>query len=169
MQVYIEDLGEHVGEKVTIRGWLYNLTKKGRLCFLLVRDGSGVAQAVVFNKNVSEETFQAAETLTQESSLALTGEVRRDERAPGGFEIDVQELKVVQRSDAYPITPKEHGTSYLMQNRHLWLRSARQHAVLRVRSEVIKAARDFLDDQGFVLADTPIITPAACEGTTTLF
>ncbi len=169
MQIYIEDLGKHVGETVMIRGWLYNLTKKGRLCFLLVRDGSGLAQSVVFKKNVTEETFQAADTLTQESSLEVIGEVRADARAPGGFEIDVKDLKVVQLSEGYPITPKEHGTSYLMQRRHLWIRSARQHAILRVRSEVVKAARDFLDDRGFVLADTPIITPAACEGTTTLF
>lgn len=169
MQVYIEDLGKHVGETVQLRGWVYNRTKKGRLQFILLRDGSGIAQAVVFKKNVSPETFQAADSLTQESSIEVTGEVRADERAPGGYEIDVKVLSIFQLAEGYPITPKEHGTSFLMQNRHLWVRSSRQHAILRIRSEVVKAARDFLDDRGFILGDTPIITPAACEGTTTLF
>ncbi len=168
-RVYIEDLHRHVDQIVTVRGWLYNKTDKGRLRFLLLRDGSGMAQAVVFKKNVSEEDFTAADTLTQESSLEVTGKVRQDERAPGGYELDVNALKVIQVAESYPITPKEHGTAFLMQNRHLWLRSNRQHAVLRIRSEIIRAARQYFDDRGFVLVDTPILTPAACEGTTTLF
>ncbi len=167
--VYIEDIAEHVEKEVTLKGWLYNKTDKGKLRFLLIRDGTGVIQAVVFQKNVSPEVFQATDTLTQESSLVVTGTIRKDERALGGFEMDVHNLEVMQVADAYPITPKEHGTSFLMDNRHLWLRSARQHSIMRVRSEIIKACRDFLDDRGFILVDTPIITPSACEGTTTLF
>lgn len=169
MNVYIEDLARHVDETVTLRGWLYNKTDKGKLRFLLIRDGSGIAQAVVFKKNVPEEVFAAVDTLTQESSLEVTGKVRRDERSPGGHEIDAVDVRVIQVAGGYPITPKEHGTAFLMEHRHLWLRSARQHAALRVRSEIVRAARDFFDDRGFILVDTPIITPAACEGTTTLF
>ena len=167
--VYIQDIAEHVEQEVTLKGWLYNKTDKGKLRFLLLRDGTGVIQTVVFQKNVSPEVFQATDTLTQESSLVVTGTIRKDERAPGGFEMDVRNLEVIQVADSYPISPKEHGTSFLMDNRHLWLRSARQHSILRIRSEIIKACRDFLDDRGFTLVDTPIITPAACEGTTTLF
>ncbi len=167
--VYIQDIAEHVEKEVTLKGWLYNKTDKGKLRFLLIRDGTGVIQTVVFQKNVSPEVFQATDTLTQESSLIVTGTIRKDERAPGGFEMDVNHLEVVQVAEPYPITPKEHGTSFLMDNRHLWLRSSRQHTILRVRSEIIRACRDFLDDRGFTLVDTPIITPAACEGTTTLF
>ncbi len=169
MHVYVEALPEHVGDSVTIKGWVYRRTDKGRLRFLLIRDGSGTVQAVVFQKNVPEDVFSAAETLTQESSVEVTGTIREDPRAPGGFELDVTDLRVVQESEPYPISPKEHGTSFLMEHRHLWLRSARQHAVLRIRSEIIRAARDYLDDNGFTLVDTPILTPAACEGTTTLF
>ncbi len=167
--VYIQDIAEHVEKEVTLKGWLYNKTDKGKLRFLLIRDGTGVIQTVVFQKNVTPEVFQATDTLTQESSLVVTGTIRQDERALGGFEMDVRDLEVIQVADSYPISPKEHGTSFLMDNRHLWLRSARQHAILRIRSEIIKACRDFLDDRGFTLVDTPIITPAACEGTTTLF
>ena len=167
--VYIQDIAEHVEKEVTLKGWLYNKTDKGKLRFLLIRDGTGVIQAVVFQKNVSLEVFQATDTLTQESSLTVTGTIRQDDRALGGFEMDVNHLEVVQVAEPYPITPKEHGTSFLMDNRHLWLRSARQHSIMRVRSEIIKACRDFLDNRGFTLVDTPIITPAACEGTTTLF
>ena len=166
---YIQDIAEHVEQEVTLKGWLYNKTDKGKLRFLLLRDGTGVIQTVVFQKNVSPEVFQATDTLTQESSLVVTGTIRKDERALGGFEMDVRNLEVIQVADSYPISPKEHGTSFLMDNRHLWLRSARQHSILRIRSEIIKACRDFLDDRGFTLVDTPIITPAACEGTTTLF
>ncbi len=167
--VYIEDIADHVEKEVTLKGWLYNKTDKGKLRFLMIRDGTGMIQAVVFQKNVSPEVFQATDSLTQESSLIVTGKIRQDERAAGGFEMDVNHLEAIQVAESYPITPKEHGTSFLMDNRHLWLRSARQHMIMRVRSEIIKACRDFLDDRGFILVDTPIITPAACEGTTTLF
>lgn len=167
--VYIENIGEHTDEEVTIRGWLYHRTNKGQLRFLLLRDGTGTIQAVVFKKNVSAEVFEAADTLTQESSFIATGTIRQDERAPGGYEMDVTDLESVSVADSYPITPKEHGTAFLMEHRHLWLRSARQHAVLRLRSAIIRSCRDFFDNRGFVLVDTPIVTPAACEGTSTLF
>ena len=168
-QVYIRDVSAHVGREITIRGWLYNKTHKGRLWFLLVRDGTGVIQSVLFKGNVAPEVFEAAEALTQESSLQITGTVRRDKRAPGGYELDATAMEVVQIARSYPITPKEHGTSFLMDHRHLWLRSSRQHAILRIRHQLIKAARDFFDGRGFVLVDTPILTPVACEGTTNLF
>jgi len=171
--VHIEQLADHVGETVTIKGWLYAKTGKGRLQFLQVRDGTGIVQCVVFKKEVSQEVFEAARLLTQESSVVITGEVRADERAPGipgGFELGVVDLTSVQLvTDEYPITPKEHGVDFLMQHRHLWIRSSRQWAALRVRATIIKAIRDWLDDHGFLLMDTPILTPAACEGTTTLF
>ncbi len=167
--VYIENIAKYDGQDVTLKGWVYNRTDKGKLRFLMIRDGSGLIQAVVFQKAVPPEVFAAADTVTQESSVIVTGKVRADQRAPGGYELDVSHLEVVQLAEAYPITPKEHGTAFLMENRHLWLRSSRQHAALRVRSEIIKGCRDFFDDRGFVLVDTPIITPAACEGTTTLF
>ncbi|MDA2926263.1 asparagine--tRNA ligase, partial [Acidobacteria bacterium AH-259-G07] len=147
----------------------YNKTHKGKLRFLLVRDGTGILQAVVFQKNVQPEVFEASDRLTQESSLIVTGMIRQDDRAPGGFEMDVKHLEVVEVAEGYPLTPKEHGTAFLMENRHLWLRSSRQHAILKLRSEIIRACRGFFDDRGFVLVDTPIITPAACEGTSTLF
>jgi len=165
----IEQLSDHLGNEVTIKGWLYRQTAKGSLRFLLIRDGSGTVQAIVFQENVSSEVFLVASSLTQESSLEVTGTVREDSRAPGGFEIDVKNLIVFQEAQPYPITPKQHGTNFLMQNRHLWLRSTRQHAVLRIRSEIIRAARNYLDNNSFTLVDTPILTPAACEGTTTLF
>ncbi|MEJ2212419.1 MAG: asparagine--tRNA ligase [Anaerolineae bacterium] len=172
-QVYIEDIAQHVGETVTIKGWLYAKTGKGKLQFLQVRDGTGIIQCVVFKKEVTPEVFEDARRLTQESSLIVTGQVRADERAPGtpgGYELGVRDLEVLQVvSEEYPITPKEHGVDFLMQNRHLWIRSSRQWAILRVRATIIKAIRDWLDSHGFVLMDTPILTPAACEGTTTLF
>ena len=168
-QVYIRDVPSHVGREVSIKGWLYNKTHKGRLWFLMVRDGTGVIQSVLFKGNVAREVFGAAEALTQESSLQITGTVRRDNRAPGGYELDASGMEVVQIAQGYPITPKEHGTSFLMDHRHLWLRSSRQHAILRIRHQLIKAARDFFDERGFVLVDTPILTPVACEGTTNLF
>ena len=170
--VRIENLKDHVGAAVTLRGWLYNKTDKGRLQFLQVRDGSGICQAVVFKKNVSEAVFDAARRLTQESSLIVSGTVRAEERAPGipgGFELDVTDLEVLQIAADYPISPKEHGVEFLMDNRHLWLRSSRQWAIMRVRATIIKAIRAWLDDHGFMLVDTPILTPAAGEGTTTLF
>ena len=169
MHVYAGDLRTQVGNSVTIKGWVYNRTDKGKLRFLLIRDGTGTVQAVVFAGNVSEEVFAAADSVTQESSVEVTGGVREDARAPGGFELDVTHLGIVHQAEPYPITPKEHGTSFLMEHRHLWIRSTRQHAVLRIRSEIIKAARNYLDNNGFTLVDTPILTPAACEGTTTLF
>lgn len=170
--VRIEQLKDHADTEVTVRGWVYNRTDKGRLQFLQVRDGSGICQAVVFKKNVSEEVFEAARRVSQESSLIVTGTVRADARAPGipgGFELDVTDLAVVQVADEYPISPKEHGVEFLMDNRHLWLRSSRQWAIMRIRATVIRAIRDWLDDHGFLLVDTPILTPAAGEGTTTLF
>ncbi len=170
--VRIEQLKDFAGTEVTVRGWVYNRTDKGRLQFLQVRDGSGICQAVVFKKNVSEEVFEAARRVSQESSLIVTGTVRADERAPGipgGYELDVNDLSVVQVAGEYPISPKEHGVEFLMDNRHLWLRSSRQWAIMRVRATVIRAIRDWLDDHGFLLVDTPILTPAAGEGTTTLF
>ncbi len=170
--VRIQDIAAHEGESVTIQGWLYHSTDKGRLQFLQVRDGTGIIQAVVFKKEVSPEVFETATSLTQESSLALTGTVRADERAPGvpgGYEIGVSDIQVQQVAQEYPIQPKEHGVEFLMDQRHLWIRSSLQWAVLRVRATVIKAIRDWLDDHGFINMDTPILTPAAGEGTTTLF
>jgi asparaginyl-tRNA synthetase len=172
-QIFIEKLADHVGQKVTIKGWLYAKTGKGKLQFLQVRDGTGIAQCVVFKKEVTPEVFEAARQLTQESSLVVTGTIRADERAPGipgGFEMGVSDLEIVQLvTSEYPITLKEHGVEFLMQNRHLWIRSSRQWAALRIRAVIIKAIRDWLDSHGFVLMDTPILTPAAVEGTTTLF
>ena len=168
----IAEIGKHDGESVTIRGWLYNLRESGKLLFPQFRDGSGIIQGVVPKNAVTPEVFEAIKTLTQESSVIVEGKVRADKRAPGGYELDVANVQVVQRvpeSDPYPITPKEHGTDFLMEHRHLWVRSQRQAAILRVRAEIIKAARDYFDERGFTLTDPPIITPAACEGTTTLF
>jgi asparaginyl-tRNA synthetase len=168
----IAQIGRHEGETVTIRGWLYNLRESGKLLFPIFRDGSGLIQGVVPKNAVPPEVFDAIKGLTQESSVIVEGKVRADKRAPGGYELDVSNVQVLQRvseSDPYPITPKEHGTDFLMEHRHLWVRSPRQAAILRVRAEIIKAARDFLDDLGFTLTDPPILTPAACEGTTTLF
>jgi asparaginyl-tRNA synthetase len=168
----IAEIGKHDGQSVTIRGWLYNLRESGKLLFPQFRDGSGIIQGVVPKNAVTPEVFDAIKTLTQESSVIVEGKVRADKRAPGGYELDVANVQVVQRvpeSDPYPITPKEHGTDFLMEHRHLWVRSQRQAAILRVRAEIIKAARDFFDERGFTLTDPPIITPAACEGTSTLF
>ncbi len=169
MHTYISDVSKFEGEEVTIKGWVYNKTNKGKLRFLLLRDGTGVIQAVVFKNGVSEETFEAADSSTQESSIIVTGTVKKDDRAPGGYELDASECSIVQLAEEYPITPKEHGTAFLMENRHLWLRSSRQHAILKVRHEIIRAVRDFYDNNGYTLVDTPILTPASCEGTTTLF
>jgi len=165
----IENLAQAVGQQVTLRGWIYDRTGKGKLQFIKLRDGSGICQCVVFKPNVAEEVFTNAEQLTQESSVAITGTVRAEERAPGGFELDVTDIKIYAISKDYPITPKEHGTEFLMEHRHLWLRSSRQHAIMRVRSAVIKAIRDFFDGNGFRLMDSPLLTPNACEGTSTLF
>ncbi|HWY76930.1 MAG TPA: asparagine--tRNA ligase [Verrucomicrobiae bacterium] len=168
----IAEIGKHEGQSVTIRGWLYNLRESGKLLFPQFRDGSGIIQGVVPKNAVPPEVFDAIKTLTQESSVIVEGKVRADKRAHGGYELDVADVHVVQRvpeSTPYPITPKEHGTDFLMEHRHLWVRSQRQAAILRVRAEIIKAARDFFDERGFTLTDPPIITPAACEGTSTLF
>ena len=167
--VYIADIGQHDGHTVTLKGWLYNKRSSGKLHFLQVRDGTGVIQCVVFKNDVPAEQFVLADHLAQESSLIVTGTVRADQRAPLGYELSVTDLQVVQSADNYPITPKEHGTAFLLDHRHLWLRSARQHAILRIRSGVIRACRDYFDGKGFTLLDAPIFTPAACEGTTTLF
>ena len=170
--IRIEHIARHDGQEVTIQGWLQLKSDKGKLQFLRVRDGTGVVQAVVFQKSVTAELFDAAKRLPLESSLVITGTVRADPRAPGipgGFEIGVSDLQVVQESAEYPISPKEHGVEFLMDNRHLWLRSNRQWAIMRVRATIVKAMRDWLDDNGFILVDTPILTPAAAEGTTTLF
>src|SRR5690349_17722625 len=171
-RIRIEDAGKHAGEQVEIAGWLYNLRKSGKIVFPLLRDGSGTMQCVAVKANVDEALFDMLKDLTQESSVIVRGKIRAEQRAPGGYEMDVEGAQVVQRvpeSDPYPITPKEHGTDFLMDHRHLWLRSKRQHAVIRVRHEVIKGIRDYFDSHGFTLVDTPIFTPAACEGTSTLF
>ena len=168
-QTYIKDLSKHVGEEVTLKGWLYNMRSSGKLLFPQLRDGTGVVQGVVAKTAVTPEIWDALKALGQESSLIVSGRVREDARAPGGVEIDVVDAEVIQNAHDFPITPKEHGPEFLLDNRHLWLRSKKQHAILKVRHTVIKAVRDFLDNDGFTLADTPIFTPAACEGTTTLF
>ena len=168
----IAEVGKHEGQAVTIRGWLYNLRESGKLLFPIFRDGTGTIQGVVAKSAVAPEIFEAVKGLTQESSVIAEGKVRADKRAPGGYELDISSVQVVQRvpdSDPYPISLKEHGVDFLMEHRHLWVRSPRQAAILRVRAEIIKAARDFFDGRGFVLTDPPILTPAACEGTTTLF
>jgi asparaginyl-tRNA synthetase len=169
MHAYIEDIGRHEGQEVTLKGWLHNRRSSGKIHFLTVRDGSGFIQAVMSKATVGEELFKAADHLAQETSVIVTGIARADKRAPSGFEIDVQRLEVVGESHDYPITPKEHGVDFLLDRRHLWIRSERQQAILRVRHEVINAVRDFFNERGFVLTDAPIFTPAACEGTTTLF
>src|SRR5580700_8227021 len=168
----IAEIGKHEGQSVTIRGWLYNLRESGKLLFPQFRDGSGVIQGVVPKSTVSPTVFDAVKNLTQESSVIVEGKVRADKRAPGGYELDVSGILVVQRvseNDPYPISLKEHGVDFLMEHRHLWMRTPRQASILRVRAEIIKAARDFFDERGFTLTDPPILTPAACEGTSTLF
>jgi len=168
-QTYINKIGEHVGASVTIKGWLHNRRSSGKIHFLVIRDGTGFLQVVMGKKDVDEATFAKADHLSQESAIIVTGTVRADERAAGGYELIASGLEVVNEAHDYPITPKEHGVDYLMDRRHLWIRAERQTAILRVRHEIINAVRDFFNDQGFILADTPIFTPAACEGTTTLF
>jgi asparaginyl-tRNA synthetase len=169
MHIYIEDIGTHEGEEVTIKGWLHNRRSSGKIHFLILRDGTGFVQAVMSKAAVGEGPFNAADHLSQETSLTVTGTVRADKRAPSGYEIDARSFDLVGESHDYPITPKEHGVDFLLDRRHLWIRSERQHAILRVRHEIINAVRDFFNSRGFILADTPIFTPAACEGTTTLF
>jgi asparaginyl-tRNA synthetase len=166
---YINQLSKHVGAEVVLKGWLYNMRSSGKLLFPQLRDGTGVVQCVVLKNAISPELFEQLKGLGQESALVVKGTVRADSRAPGGYEIDVSNAEVLQEVHDYPITPKEHGTEFLMDHRHLWLRSRRQHAVLKVRHTVVQAVRNFLDEDGFTLCDAPIFTPAACEGTTTLF
>ena len=167
--VYIEDIARYVGQEVTVRGWLRTHRSSGKVQFLTVRDGTGDLQAVVSKGVVGEEQFAQSASLTQESSLILTGTVKADKRAQGGYELEVTRIEPIQIAEPYPIQPKEHGVGFLMEHRHLWLRSSRQHAILRIRHEIIRACRNFFDDRGFVLVDAPIFTPNACEGTTTLF
>ena len=167
--VLIKNLGHHAGQQVTLRGWLYNKRSSGKIQFLIVRDGSGFVQAVMAKKEVSEEIYGRAERLTQESSLVMTGLVREEPRAQGGYELQVTSLEIVAIAEEYPITHKEHGVEFLAERRHLWIRTPRQVAVLRIRSEIEQAMREFFYQRDFVLADAPIITPSACEGTTNLF
>ena len=167
--VRIAEIAKHVNQEVELRGWLYNKRSSGKLHFLQIRDGSGIIQGVLFRGDVTPETFEKADHLGQETSVIVRGLVREDKRSPIGFELSVKELTVVQEAHEYPITPKEHGVAYLMERRHLWLRSSRQTVILRVRHTVEKAIRDFFDQSGFILVDAPIFTPAACEGTSTLF
>jgi asparaginyl-tRNA synthetase len=169
MRVWVEDVHRHVESEVTLRGWLYGRRSSGKLHFLQVRDGTGTIQCVVFVKDVAPEVFERAGHVQQESSLEVTGTVRADARSPLGFELAVKDVRVLQEAIDYPITPKEHGPAFLLDHRHLWLRSSRQHAIMRVRASVVRACRDYFDDRGFTLIDAPIFTPAACEGTTTLF
>jgi asparaginyl-tRNA synthetase len=168
-QTYINQLSKHAGEEVTLKGWLYNMRSSGKLMFPQLRDGTGVVQCVVVKNSIAPEVWDALKPLGQESSLVVLGRVREDSRAPGGFEIDVITAEVVQAAHDFPITPKEHGPEFLLDHRHLWLRSRKQHAILKVRATVIRAVQDYLDDHGFTRCDTPIFTPAACEGTSTLF
>ena len=169
MHTYISKLDGHVGQTVTIKGWLHNRRSSGKIHFLVVRDGTGFLQVVMGKRDVDEATFQKADHLSQESAVIVTGTVKEEPRASGGYELIANGLEVVNEAHDYPITPKEHGVDYLMDRRHLWIRAERQTAILRVRHEIINAVRDFFNEQGFILADTPIFTPAACEGTTTLF
>ena len=169
MATYIEDIDQHEGQEVTLRGWLHKRRSSGKIHFLTIRDGTGFIQAVISKATVGDDKFTQADHLGQETALSVRGLVRADARAPGGYEIDVTDLAVLAESKDYPITPKEHGVDFLQDHRHLWLRSARQAAILRVRHEIINAIRDFFNNRGFVLTDAPILTPAACEGTTTLF
>jgi asparaginyl-tRNA synthetase len=168
----IADIGKYEGQSVVLRGWLYALRESGKLLFPIFRDGTGTIQGIVPKAAVTPATFETVRQLTQESSVIVAGKVRADKRAPGGYELDVESVEVVQRvpeDDPFPITRKEHGTDFLMEHRHLWIRTPRQSAILRIRAEIIKAAREYLDENGFTLTDPPILTPAACEGTSTLF
>ncbi len=168
-QYYVEDLAKYVGQEVTLQGWLYNKRSSGKIKFPILRDGTGIVQGVVVKGQVRDDVFQRVDELTQESSFIMKGRVRKEDRAPGGYELDVTDIQIISIAKDYPITPKEHGIEFLMDRRHLWLRSSRQHAILRIRHQIIKAIREFFDNRGFVLVDSPIFTPAACEGTSTLF
>jgi len=165
----IKEVPLNVGKKIKLGGWVYNKRSSGKILFLQVRDGTGFIQVIVSKEDIKEEVWEQANLLTQESSLYITGIPREDKRSPFGFEIDLEDMEIIQVAQNYPITKKEHGIEFLMDNRHLWLRSKKQQAILNIRFNVIKAIRDFLDNNGFVLIDPPILTPAACEGTTNLF
>lgn len=170
--IQIQDIAQYDGQEITLRGWVYDRTGKGKLEFIKLRDGSGIAQCVVFKNDVSEDEFELARKLSQESSITITGVIRKDDRAPGypgGYEVGVKSIALIQMAQDYPITPKEHGVEFLMDNRHLWLRSSRQWAILRIRATIIRSMRNWLDDNGYLLVDTPIITPSAGEDTTSLF
>lgn len=169
MRTFIHDLKNFVGEKVTLKGWVYNHRSSGKIKFLLLRDGTGICQCVFFKGGCDEEAFNNFELLSQEASVAVHGTVKAEPRSPGGYELSAEKFEILGKSVDFPITPKEHGTDFLMQNRHLWLRSKRQVAIMRVRARIVKAIRDFFDNDGFTLMDSPIFTPNACEGTTTLF
>lgn len=166
---YIENAAQWDGQVVTIQGWVYQKRSSGKVKFLIVRDGTGLMQGVLFKGECNEEAFAGFEQLTQESSLEVTGKIRKEPRSPGGFEMSIQSLKVISVAEPYPISPKDHGVEFLMENRHLWVRSSRQWAALRVRAEVIRSIQEFFDSRGFVRFDAPILTPSACEGTSTLF
>ncbi|HLN62805.1 MAG TPA: amino acid--tRNA ligase-related protein, partial [Symbiobacteriaceae bacterium] len=167
--VTVSQLGKYEGQEVELRGWVHNYRSSGKIQFIIFRDGTGICQAVVFIKDVPAEVFEAGKKLTQESSLILRGSVRKDDRAPGGYEIGVKELEIIQVAEEYPITPKEHGTEFLMDNRHLWLRSARQAAILRIRNEITMAMHTFLQENGFVLTEPPILMGTSAEGGANLF
>ncbi len=168
--VYVENLKDHIGQEITLKGWLYNMAGKGKLAFLQVRDGTGIVQAVLSKADVGDEIFARATGLKQEASILVSGTVREDKRSPIGVELGVKDLQVLQvPTQDFPISPKEHGTAFLMSQRHLWLRSRKQVAVLRVRAEIIRQIRNYFDNRGFVLMDAPIFTPNACEGTSNLF
>lgn len=166
---YIEDIGKYVGEEVTLKGWLYNKRSSGKIHFLLVRDGTGIIQSVMSKGEVPDEVFETYDKLTQESSLEIKGKIREDKRAPGGYELTLTDVKIIQIAQDYPITPKEHGTAFLMDNRHLWLRSSRQQSILRIRNEIIYAIRTFFYERRFILIDQPILTGTIGETATTLF
>jgi len=168
-KIHISELANYVGQTISLSGWLYNKRSSGKIRFVILRDGTGLLQCIVFKGNVSEDIFNLADRIGQESSIEITGKIKEEKRAPGGFEMDVTDLKLISEAHDYPITPKEHGIEFLMDIRHLWLRSSRQVAIMRVRHRIIKAVRDFFDNRGFTLMDSPILTPAACEGTSTLF
>ncbi|MBN1479929.1 asparagine--tRNA ligase [candidate division KSB1 bacterium] len=168
-RAYIAEISNYHGKDVKIHGWVYNKTGKGKLLFIMIRDGTGIIQAVIFKNNLKPEIFEACQNLTQESAIIVTGTVSEDQRAKGGYELQANDVEIVHIAEEYPISPKEHGTDFLMDNRHLWLRSSKQHAVLKIRHEIIRAARNYFDNLGFTLIDAPIFTPNACEGTTSLF
>ena len=167
--IYVADLDKHEGQEVQLKGWLYAKRSSGKLQFLQIRDGTATVQGVLFKGDVPEELFSAVDKLPQEASILVRGTVKKEPRSPLGFELQVKDVAVLQASENFPISPKEHGVAYLMEHRHLWLRSARQHAILRIRHTIVKSIRDYFDDHGFTLLDAPILTPAACEGTGTLF